>query len=71
MRDHLTGIEALVTWSRAVLDAHGASGVCPGCQAQRRAEAALEAVRDVLATRGTDTSEATGNLRPSLQARLL
>ena len=71
MDDHLNGIEALVTWSRAVLDAHGASGVCAGCRAQMRAEAALEAVRNVLATLGTDTWEETGNLRPSIQARLL
>jgi hypothetical protein len=71
MRDHLNGIEALVTWSREALADHGASCVCPGCQARGRAEAALEAVRDVLATLGTGTPEEAGEIRQPTQASLL
>ena len=72
MDDHLNSIEVLVTWSRAVLDVHGASCVGPGCRARGRAEAALVALREALATRETALPPAGArDRREPRQARLL
>jgi hypothetical protein len=51
MHEGMTGIDALVQWSREALAGHGASCVCAGCLALVRAEEGLEELRRILALR--------------------